>query len=66
MGVVTWLLGDVLLVNCVAWLRLLLVVSAGVIFFVLLARRDVRWLVGQLGGLRSSEEKPEPDLPASQ
>jgi len=66
MGVVTWLLGDVLLVNCPAWLRLLLVVSAGVIFFVLLARRDVRWLVGQLGGLRSSDEKPEPDLSASQ
>ena len=66
MGGVTWLLGDVLLVNCPPWLRLLLVVPAGVIFFALLARQDVRWLVGQLGGLRSSAERPEPDPSASQ
>jgi hypothetical protein len=66
MGGATWLLGDVLLANCAPWLRLVLVIPTGVIFFMLLAQRDVRWLVGQLGGLQSSDETPGTDLSISQ
>ena len=66
MGGATWLLSAVLLVNCSPWLRLVLVVPTGVVFFALLAQRDVRWLVGQLVGQQSSADQPEPDLSVSQ
>lgn len=50
MGTATWILGDLLLASLSAWLRLPILVVAGVILYLVFARKDVRWLAAQLNG----------------
>ena len=50
MGVSIWILGDLPLASLVPWQRLPILISAGVILYLLFARNDVKWLAGQLSG----------------
>jgi hypothetical protein len=60
MGLVVWALGDLLLVSMAPWLRLVILIPAGVILYLAFALNDVKWLAGQLAG------SPEPAAPEQQ
>ncbi|MFP6671167.1 MAG: oligosaccharide flippase family protein [Pirellulaceae bacterium] len=60
MGLVVWALGDLLLVSMAPWLRLVILIPAGVILYLAFALNDVKWLAVQLAG------SPEPAAPEQQ
>jgi hypothetical protein len=60
MGLAVWALGDWLLVSMAPWLRLVILIPAGVILYLAFALNDVKWLAGQLAG------SPQPAAPEQQ